>query len=392
MSALSKLARAAGLYNVGAFWRPKTTTTLTAYPAFLWGQGNTGALGLGTTASHSSPVQMAGSWVSIVAGSANDTADLTFTMAIKTNGTLWAWGDNGNGELGVGNRTDYSSPVQVPGSWTQVYPAVVGSNNFTVAIRNDGTLWGWGDNTYGMMCASATTFAAFSSPVQLASGSWVSASASNGYWMAIRNDSTLWGAGSNTTGGLTKAYAATKISSPVQIAGSWSQISCGNSNIDFGGPILGIKTNGSLWAWGINDDGSLGIGTTADSSSPTQIGTATNWKQVSAGFADTTFALNQLGQIWGSGSNGNGTLGIGTTTNHSSPVQVPGSWTQVTAGSNFTFGLRPDSSLWVWGNDITSSGALGNGTATGAKSSPIQIPGSWLQISASAGHVVAQPV
>ena len=119
----------------------------------------------------------------------------------SSDGTLWGWGSNPYGNLGTNNITSYSSPVQVgTSSWSSV--SAGGGTNvlFTMAIRSDGTLWGWGRNTNGNLGTNNITN--YSSPVQVGTSSWSSVSAGGSHTMAIRSDGTLWGWGYNGQGQL----------------------------------------------------------------------------------------------------------------------------------------------------------------------------------------------
>jgi alpha-tubulin suppressor-like RCC1 family protein len=284
-----------------------------------WGQGS-GYIGDNTLVSKSSPVQVGAltNWASISDGN-------KFSVAIKTNGTLWSWGFGANGRLGLNNPTSYSSPKQV-GSLTN-WSQVSAGREFALAIKTDGTLWAWGYNVYGQLGLGSAydvynppVTPNYSSPKQVgALTTWYQVSAGLQSVLAIKTDGTLWGWGQNNAGQLgTGNIIAT--SSPVQIGAltNWSKVSLSQSG---SGHALAIKTDGTLWAWGDKASGAQGTNNFVDRSSPVQVGALTTWSQVSAGGA-VTHAIKTDGTLWGWGEGLQGKLGTGNTTTRSSPVQI----------------------------------------------------------------------
>lgn len=326
-----------------------------------WGRNNAGQLGLSNTTNYSSPKQV---------GALTDWAILSMgasaTAAIKTNGTLWTWGTNSSGQLGLGNTTNYSSPKQVGALTT--WAAVSTAGEHCISVRTDGTLWTWGLNVQGQLGQNNTTNR--SSPVQVgALTTWSSCSAGYRYSLAIKTDGTLWAWGVNDWGQL-GFNNQTNYSSPKQVGAltTWSQANGGNQH------TLARTTAGSLWAWGRNTSGQLGINVTYYSrSSPVQVGALTTWASVNLGLADSSAAVRTNGTLWTWGLNSFGQLGIGNTTDYSSPKQVGSltNWTTKTIMSYYNcFAIKSDGTLWSWGwgND----GALGLGNLTNY-SSPKQI-------------------
>ena len=168
----------------------------------------------------------------------------------KTVPGLWTWGGNGFGALGLNNTTNQSSPVQV-GTLTN-WRSVPAGNGYSAAVKSDGTLWSWGYNAAGPLGLGNTT--SRSSPVQ------------------------------------------------VGTLATWRLVSTGSR----GDPhTAAIRTNGTLWIWGYNAYGQLGLGDASNRSSPVQIGTLTNWKSVGCGF-DHTAAIKTDGTLWSWGYNGSG--------------------------------------------------------------------------------------
>jgi len=301
-------------------------------PYELWDFGNNqyGQLGVGNRTNRSSPVQVGNitDWSLIGGGEFH-------SLAIKTDRTLWAWGRNSYGQLGQGNRTHRSSPVQV-GSLTDWRYISAGGKEFTLAIKTDGTLWSWGKNTHGELGQGNRTYR--SSPVQVGSlTDWKYISAGEEYSLAIKTDGTLWSWGINTHGQLGVGNR-THRSSPVQVGSltDWRYISDGG-----GWHTLATKTDGTLWSWGRNSYGGLGLNDKTHRSSPVQVGSLTNWENISTG--DThSISTKTDGTLWSWGENAKGQLGLGNITNRSSPVQVGNitDWYNLDAGFNHSMVLQ----------------------------------------------------
>ena len=250
-------------------------------------------------------------------------------------GSLYAWGFNSNGQLGQGNTTSYSSPVQIGSLTTWKFV------NYGCAIKTDDTLWMWGVNSFGQLGQGNIT--SYSSPVQVGTLTWSTISVNNGSSIAIQSNGTLWGWGFNGSGTLGVSNT-TNYSSPVQVGAltNWSKIAVANDSSG-GGHVLAIKTDGTLWAWGSGGNGQIGDSTTTTYSSPVQIGALTTWAEISAGGL-FSLAVKTDGTLWAWGSNGQGQLGVSSTTSYSSPIQVGSStnWlsTKISGGAYSSFGIR----------------------------------------------------
>ena len=180
----------------------------------------------------------------------------------------------------------------------------------------------------------------------------------------------VWGW--NSWGHLGDSTTANK-SSPIQLPGNWKQISAGLHG------VFGIRDDSSLWAWGNGIEGGLGTGGIDYRSSPVQIGTDLGWNKVFGGNHRNGAAIKDDHSLWIWGSNVDGQVGDGSTTNRSSPVVVAGSWSTVSIGNDHTVGLRTDGTAWVWG--CNANGQLGQGDIV-YRSSPVQIAGSFIAVTA----------
>jgi alpha-tubulin suppressor-like RCC1 family protein len=234
-----------------------------------------GALGDNTEVDKSSPVQTVTygiNWSQVSAG-------YLYTAAIKTDGTLWCWGENSAGQLGNNTVSRRSSPVQTVAGGTNWKQVSCGYTSIA-AIKTDGTLWGWGYGNQGQLGNNKGL--PRSSPVQTVTfgTNWKQVSTVGSHTAAIKTDGTLWTWGDNSYGQLGDNTIISK-SSPVQTVTygtNWKQVSCGNTQ------VTAIKTDGTLWCWGRNSYGKLGDNTTTNRSSPVQTSAyGKNWKQVSAG-------------------------------------------------------------------------------------------------------------
>ena len=293
----------------------KTDNTL-----WSWGRNWDAILGLNigdVRSSKSSPVQVGTdtNWKSIAANYQ--------TAALKTDGTLWTWGHNSYGGLGVNDCVHRSSPVQVAGTdWKFAIPQV--------AIKTDGTLWAWGYNLSGNLGLNDRINR--SSPTQIAGTNWKIVSGIGGV-LGLKTDNTLWVWGSNSEGQLGINICTNK-SSPVQVGteSNWKQISRGTIS-------AAIKTDGTLWTWGYNYWGTLGISDCVHRSSPVQVA-GTNWKNISAGI-DSVAAIKTDGTLWTWSYGFYGETGVNDQINRSSPVQIIGtSWTNISAGNGFILAIR----------------------------------------------------
>jgi alpha-tubulin suppressor-like RCC1 family protein len=425
---------------------------------WAWGQNSYNQLGDGTNIDNDTPIQIgnAYNWLTI-------DSQIYHTVALQTNGTLWAWGYNYHGQLGDGTNIDKNTPTQI-GNFSY-WQSISAGFSHTVALQTDGTLWTWGYNHHGQLGDGTTT--SRNTPTQTGSdNNWIAISAGSYHTMGLKsiditpptalcqnitvtlNDNgtatisaddidngsydnaaitsmtidkssfdcsdvgenvvtltvtdnsentatceatvtvvnfssskNIFAWGRNNYGQLGDGTSSNRYS-PVQIgsASDWVSVSSGGYH------SLAIKSDGALWTCGRNDYGQLGDGTTSNRYSPLQIGTASDWALVSGGFYHS-LAIKSDGTLWAWGYNDYGQLGDGTTSNRLSPVQIgiETNWSSLSSGNWHSLAIKSDGTLWAWGrNDY---GQLGDGT-TSNRYSPVQIGTSsdWAFVSNGSGH------
>jgi alpha-tubulin suppressor-like RCC1 family protein len=360
---------------------------------WFWGRASYGTSGLNDRTRRSSPTQIPGQWSSKFFGSQSN-----LVAAIpKVDGTLWSWGYASGGNLGLNDNVARSSPTQV-GTDTTWSQSSTGAGKQTLAIKTDGTLWSWGGNDFGDLGQNyAHENGRVSSPTQVGTGTdWKQVSADASKTSAFKTDGTLWVWGANGDGGLGLNKNNVPVSSPAQIPGTtWDSTTVTNVGDTYSGGC--IKTDGTLWVWGRNQEGDLGqnkSGTVPQGgvyySSPTQMGTGTDWASVSQ-CGNSGLGTKTDGTLWAWGRNNSGGLGQNNQIQYSSPVQIPGNnWSNdpqdismQDLGSGNAWAIKTDGTLWVWGSK-GSDGSLGQNQAPAqgtSVSSPIQIPGTnWAAI------------
>ena len=362
--------------NQGDIWEYTAPKEL-----WMWGRNDFGQIGQNTQApinsGRSSPLQISGTtWSNL--GTVHYGYSRTAT---KSDGTLWGWGRNNYGQIGnnsiVPGPSDngVSSPVQCGSDTTwSTDIGKLSSGNYgqcKLAVKTDGSLWALGNDTQGRL-AQNTEGVAKSSPVQIP-GTWGSCAAGMVANYAISTGGALYGWGQNNLGQIGNEGTDNR-SSPIQLGTGWALVSGGRET------AMAVKTDGTLWSWGGNENGCLGQNNDppADRSSPTQVGTDTTWSTRYGTFGHTQFSVTAIktdGTLWAWGQNPSGQLGIPTIpagTRISSPTQVgtDTTWNVISGQDTSYIATKTDGSLWAWG--ANTRGALGQGDVT-AYSSPKQI-------------------
>jgi len=275
------------------------------------------------------------------------------TMAIKKDGTLWGWGLNDTGQLGNGTFVNELTPKQIGNSTDWAF--LSRGYHHTLAIKN-GSLWSFGWNLRGQLGDGTTINKNI--PVQVGnSNSWKICSSGFQHNLAIKTDGTLWAWGRNDVGQLGDgSYTDKYIPTQIGISNDWKNISAAEHH------SIAIKNNGTMWSWGLGNLLGSGSPTT---NIPTQVGTSSDWFKVSAGYVHN-LAIKNDGTLWSWGNNYYGALGNGSTTviNTVLPIQVgtDNNWVDISAGNFFSVGLKKDGTLWTWGWNFY--GSLGDGTTT----------------------------
>jgi len=312
------------LDNNGGYPHWETAAIKTDGTLWTWGANVRGQLGHNNTTGYSSPKQVGTdtTW--------NGYPKMAYYNSVftKSDGTLWGTGNNAYGQLGLNDVTWRSSPTQISGT---TWSSGLRVNSFNkglgiLAIKTDGSLWSWGANNGGFLGLNQPGSTYISSPTQIPGTSWNTVDVQESGVMATKTDGTLWGWGYNIYGNLGDNNT-TGYSSPKQIGTdtTWSDA------LSDGYISAALKTDGTLWSMGYNNNGGVGDNSTVQRSSPTQVGTDTTWSKIVGNQGGNSWkAIKTDGTLWSWGYNNNGHLGHNNTTKYSSPTQVPGTqWSDV---------------------------------------------------------------
>lgn len=317
-------------------------------------------------------------WNSVSVGYAN-------VFAIAENGTLWGWGKNSSGELGDGTILLKNAPVQIgtANNWKEIAASIDGIYCFTLGIRTDGTLWAWGSNNRGQLGAG-TEFST-NYPIQVGTDTdWKTVAAGLSHSVAIKQNGTLWGWGAADRFALS-APSGLDVLAPRQIGtdSNWRQVSA-HDRVN-----LAVKTNNTLWAWGYNENNFIDVPVAAiignDIRFPTQVTGGINIRKTAVGDrrfmkigTDNNLAVSgapyyvldadngyrtgasiRLSDktLWYSGL----TLGGGSSvTVGNTQLGTATNWTSVSVGSQCAAAINENKELWTWGSNF--HGGLGIGT------------------------------
>jgi alpha-tubulin suppressor-like RCC1 family protein len=301
-------------------------------------------------------------------------------LAIKTDGSLWVWGANEHGQIGNGTSDGYVSQIAPVKAMDDVVTACVGgeflTGGHTLAVKSDGSLWAWGSNANGKL--GDGTLEMKTSPVKIMDGV-VSVSAGFGHSLAITEDDSLWGWGYTMPIGLGGPGNSSNQLYPVKIMDGVAAASAGGFH------TLALKTDGSLWACGENEHGQIGNGAQDSANVHSFVKIMDGVVSISAGNY-FSFAIKADGSLWAWGHNGRGQLGDGTHhiesataggffegIDKAAPIKIMDG-VATASGSmlgqlHFSAAVKTDGSLWAWGgkdrykpvkimNDVVASDAI----------------------------------
>nr|WP_240546060.1 hypothetical protein [Paenibacillus artemisiicola] len=331
---------------------------------WAWGLNNYGQLGeYGQSYDRYTPIQVQrlSSVIAIAAGNEH-------SLALESDGTVWAWGNNSNGQIGDGSGRPglgHSAPIQIKNFSSVV--AIDSGANYNLALKSNGTVWAWGDNSFGQLGDGTTNERHI--PVQIQGlDSIVAISTGTEHSMALKTDGTVWAWGNNASGQLGDG-STTHRYAPVQVQGIHSAVSIATG----GSHSLALKSDGTVWAWGNNSYGQLGDGNTAEQHAPVQVQGLASVTAMAAGVrGGHTLAVRSDGTVWAWGNNASGQLGDGSQINRSSPVQAThlDAVSAIASGTSHSYAVKSDGTVRSWG--LNNYGQLGDGSKT-SRFSPVPI-------------------
>ena len=333
--------------------------------AWCWGDGGHGRLGNGVTGGdHPLPQPVLGgySWAFIATG-------LEHTCGIQTDGSLWCWGANGTGRLGIGNTnwSTHNTPQSVveSGPWRMVSSEYYHS----CGVKLDGSAWCWGSNGNGRLGDDSTTDRG--SPVEVhGDDEWLMVSAGGSHSCGVKVDGSAWCWGRGENGRLGNNDTGDQ-HTPVEVleSGPWISVSAGNNY------SCGLKQDGTLWCWGSNFHGRLGIDVWEgpDQLTPQEVSDSGPWASLEHDSANNnTCAIKTDGSAWCWGSGCWSSLGTGFEgCNHeTAPTEIilEGPWQAMSSGAHHRCGLRADGTAWCWGHNHV--GQIGSGEVGGVAQTP----------------------
>lgn len=375
------------------FAAPVNAGNSAAGEVWAWGENYDGQLGIGTNEKSSLPVKTSGAGDIIAVATGYD----GHSLALKADGTVLAWGDNTCGQLGNGTFEDSSVPVKVTGLSNVIAVDTGGSDSggCSIALKSDGTVWGWGENRDGQL--GNGTRQDSNVPIRVGELRDITAiAAGDDYCMALKADGTVWAWGENHTHG--KLGNGSNQDIP---RGTFVSVVEMNTAVEIDASIehsLAVTSDGRVWAWGGNFSGQLGTTDNEfleDRCTPVTLVGLTGVTAIAAGDLHN-LALKDDGTVWAWGSNWDGQLGNGTFSSFYSfhmPVRDLSGVVAIAAGGTHSLALKQDGTVWAWGGN--SSGQLGDGTFEN-KNLPVQVKNITRASAIAAGgrqsFAVAQPL
>jgi len=289
--------------------------------------------------------------------------------ALASNGSVWAWGDDGEGQLGIGISL-FAKPLPTRVHLPDRARVIAAGDYAGYAIDSHGELWTWGDNAFGQL-AEAESISSSADPSrvrELIRLRGIAAGLNDAY--ALESNGTVWAWGDNSFGQLGRPPSGSRqdpLPRPIPGISHVIQIAAGANS------AYALESNGTVWAWGDNSFGQLGRPPSGSRQDPLPrpIPGISHVIQIAAG-ANSAYALESNGTVWAWGDNSFGQLGTGSTVPmyRPTPVRLRGRVTSITAGANAAYALAPDGTIWSWG--YGGYGQLGNGS-TQSSSRPVTI-------------------
>lgn len=303
-----------------------------------------------------------------------------FSCAVRSDGTLWCWGANLNGQIANGEvgQTPISEPFNVEGSdWKTVSCGAA----HTIGIKEDGSLWGWGSN--GVAQVSGDADANVVTPFLIDDKfEWIKVNAGQGHTLAIRSDSTLWGWGFNAFSQVTGSISGNIMQLfDIDTESKWIDISAGGAH------SLGLKADSTVWGWGFSGNGQIGPILGTQVFTPRKIGPdSLSWKSISAGF-EFSAAITTDGNIYTTGFNGNGQLGTGDMAQRMewTLIDDSGDWVSLNCGSAYTMAINEAGELYGWGANLEGACGIDNGDANILMPTLVDDENIWTEVSAATG-------
>jgi alpha-tubulin suppressor-like RCC1 family protein len=295
-------------------------------------------------------------------------------LLLKSDGTVWAWGFNEKGQVGDGTTVDRTTPVAVAALSGTTFASVAGGGYHSLALKDDGTVMGWGNNGNGQLGNGEHTFTPVTSPVSASGLTGITAIAGGEFHsLALKNDGTVWAWGANGRGQLGNG-STNESSVAVKASGLSGIIAIAAA----GENSIALKSDGSVWTWGDNTYGQIGVSSGDLSSVPVQVTVLTGIIAVSSGY-DHGLALKNDGTVLAWGRNDNDQLGFEYVSGqnfHSTPAQVANlsGISSVAAGYWHTLSVKNNNTGWAWGNISYGQLGSGHGSENGANvATPVQV-------------------
>ena len=357
---------------------------------WAWGNNSNGQLGDSTITTRALPINVKDaigngflSGITAISTHGQYNPYYGHSLALKSNGTVWAWGYNANGQLGDNTTTQRNIPVQVKDAAGTGYLdniiAIATGGNYSLALKNNGTVWAWGDNANGRLGDNTTTQRNL--PVQVLGGlsDVTSIVAGDSHSLALKSNGTVYAWGNNPDGQVGDGTTGNSRLVPVQVLGSLSNVTSIAAGYTFS---LALLSDGTVKAWGFGGYGQLGDGTGAARSTPISVkdaaGTGTLSGIVSiAGGGSHTVAVKNDGTVWAWGQGQFGQIGNSLTSGSALPVQVKdvagtgyiNGITSVGAGMSYSLAVKNDGTVWAWGDNYF--GQFGDNTAYNNRLIPV---------------------